>query len=221
MKPVPFARRLRRAAARLRADNRAVSAGELGIIAPVLTLMGLGSIELANMVMCYMRINQVAITVADNASRAKQATATSGATMREYDVNDTLAQVDLLYPGLQVYNHGRVIMSSLERNTEGGQWIHWQRCLGTYTTGVSRYGTEGTGTTGTSLTGMGPAGNQVSADANSAIMFVEVFYQYQPLFFNVGGAPPTIYRAAAMYVRDDRDLTQIYNPTPTATVNTC
>ncbi|MBU3991579.1 MAG: pilus assembly protein [Alphaproteobacteria bacterium] len=213
--------RLRRSAVRLRAESRAVAAVELAILAPVLTLMGLGSIELANMAICYMRINQVAITVADNTSRAKQSSPSGGAMMREFDVNDTLAQVDLLYPGLQVYNNGRIIVSSLERNADGGQWIHWQRCLGSYTTGVSRYGTEGTGATGTSLTGMGPATNQVSADADSAIMFVEVFYQYQPIFFNVGGSPPTIYRAAAMYVRDDRDLTQIYNLTPTVTVNSC
>jgi hypothetical protein len=69
---------------------------------------------------------------------------------------------------------------------------------------------------------MGPTGNVVAADGQSAIMFVEVYYKYQPIFFNVGGnSSPTIYRAAAMYVRDDRDLTRIYNPAPTVTSNTC
>jgi len=216
---------MNRALARLRAlrrDRAAVSAVEFALLAPLLTTMGLGAIELANMALVYTRISQVAIQVADNTSRAKQSTGTSGAMMREYDVNDALAQVDSLYPGLQVYANGRVIVSSLEQNAGGGQWIHWQRCRGAYTTGVSKYGTQGTGITGTAFAGMGPTGNVVTADSQSAIMFVEVYYRYQPIFFPVGGTTaPTIYRAAAMYVRDDRDLTQIYNPSPTATVNSC
>ena len=207
---------------RLRTDLTAVSAVEFAIVAPLLASMGLGSIELANMALTYMRISQVAITVADNASRAKQATSNGSAMMREYDVNESFNQADIQYPGLQMYTRGRVIVSSLEQNSSSGQWIHWQRCRGTYTTGVSRYGTQGTGITGTSFAGMGPTGTVVTADANSAVMFVEVYYQYQPIFFTIGGGgAPTIYRAAAMYVRDDRDLTQIYNPTPTATVNSC
>jgi hypothetical protein len=94
--------------------------------------------------------------------------------------------------------------------------------MGAYTTGVSKYGTQGTGITGTAFAGMGPSGNVVAADTRAAIMFVEVYYQYQPIFFKVGGnTSPTIYRASAMYVRDDRDLTQIYNPSPVQTVNSC
>lgn len=207
---------------RLMRSRRAVSAVEFALLAPVLTTMGLGAIEMANMAIVYTRISQVAIQVADNTSRAKQSTGTSGAMMREYDVNDALGQVDTVYPGLKVFTYGRVIISSLEQNASGGQWIHWQRCRGAYTTGISKYGTQGTGITGTSFTGMGPTGNVVAADSQSAIMFVEVYYQYQPIFFKVGGnTSPTIYRAAAMYVRDDRDLTQIYNPSPAATVYSC
>ena len=205
----------------LRADRAAISTVEFAIVAPVLATMGLGSIELANMQLTYMRISQIAITVADNASRAKQSTSNGGAMMREYDVNDSLQQAEIQYPGLQIFTRGRIIISSLEQNADTGQWIHWQRCRGAYTTGVSRYGTQGTGATGTAFAGMGPAGSVVTADANSAVMFVEVYYQYQPIFFTIGGSAPTIYRAAAMYVRDDRDLSQIYNPAPSAPVNSC
>lgn len=205
----------------LRADCQAISAVEFALVAPVLATMGLGSIELANMQLTYMRISQVAITVADNASRAKQSTTNGGAMMREYDVNDSLTQAEIQYPGLEIFARGRIIVSSLERNADGGQWIHWQRCRGTYTTGVSQYGTQGTGATGTAFAGMGTGANLVAADASSAIMFVEVYYPYRPIFFAIGGGAPTIYRAAAMYVRDDRDLSQIYNPAPAATVNSC
>ena len=215
--------RLLRSLRRLLADRAAVSAVEFALLAPVMTTMGLGAIELANMAMVYTRVSQVAIQVADNASRAKQSTGSSGAMMREYDVDEAFNQVDLVYPGLQVYTNGRIVLSSLEQNASGGQWIHWQRCRGSYTTGVSKYGTQGTGATGTSFAGMGPTGNVVTADPQSAIMFVEVYYRYQPIFFQIvsSNSAPVIYRQAAMYVRDDRDLTQIYNPSPAATVNSC
>ena len=207
---------------RLRRDRAAISAVEFALVAPLMMSVGLGTIELANMALVYTRVSQVAIQVADNASRAKQATGSSGAMMREYDVNDAFAQVDLVYPGLNMFTNGRVILSSLEQNSSGGQWIHWQRCRGLSSVGSSKYGTQGTGSSGTTFAGMGPTGTVVTADANSAIMFVEVYYRYQPIFFKIGSTTsPTIYRAAAMYVRDDRDLTQIYNPSPAATSNTC
>jgi len=216
---------------RVLADRNAVSAVEFALLAPVMTTMGLGAIELANMAMVYTRVSQVAIQVADNTSRAKQSTGSSGSIMRDYDVDEALAQVDLVYPGLQFYTNGRVIVSSLEQNLSGGQWIHWQRCRGSYTTGVSKYGTQGTGSTGTSFAGMGPTGNVLTADSNAAIMFVEVYYRYQPIFFNIAGSTsaPVIYRQAAMYVRDDRDLTGgagannsgIVNLSPAATSYSC
>ena len=220
---------MKRLLRRLAHDATAVSAVEFALLAPVITTMGLGAIELANMAMTYTRVSQVAIQVADNASRAKQATGSSGPIMRDYDVDEAFAQVDLVYPGLQIYTNGRVILSSLEQNSSGGQWIHWQRCRGAYTTGVSKYGVQDTGKTGTSFAGMGPSGNVLTADANAAIMFVEVYFQYKPIFFTISGAAPLIYRSAAMYVRDDRDLTGgagannsgIVNQSPAATAYTC
>lgn len=225
----PLRTRLARLLQRLRLDRTAISAVEFAIVTPVLATAGLGTIELANMSTTYMRVSQVATLMADNASRAKQASGTGGAVMREFDVNDLFAAVDLQYPGLRMYTNGRVILSSLEQNNAGGQWIHWQRCKGSYA-GASKYGVQGTGTaTGTAFAGMGPTGNLLAADANSAIMFVEVYYRYQPIFFAVGGSAPVIYRSAAVYVRDDRDLTGgsaypgagLSNPSPTASVSSC
>ncbi|MFD2782281.1 hypothetical protein ACFS32_15655 [Novosphingobium pokkalii] len=50
---------------------------------------------------------------------------------------------------------------------------------------------------------------------------MEVAYQYKPIFFGTLFKPMLIRKDAAMYVRDDRDLTQIYNPAPTVTAATC
>ena len=222
-------RRLGAVLRRIAGSRSAISTVEFALVAPLLATAGLGSVEMANMATTYMRTSQVAMMIADNASRAKQASGSGGAVMREFDVNDVFSSVDLQYPGLAMYTNGRVIISSLEQNNAGGQWIHWQRCKGTYVA-ASKYGVEGTGTaTGTSFAGMGPSANLLTADANSAIMFVEVYYRYQPMFFAVGGSAPVIYRSAAVYVRDDRDLTGgssypgagLANPSPTSTRSTC
>ena len=53
------------------------------------------------------------------------------------------------------------------------------------------------------------------------IMYAEVFYDYQPVVFGDLLPEATIYKTAAMYVRDDRDLSGIFNPDPQAPVNRC
>lgn len=195
-----------------------VAAVEFAVALPLLIALGLGGIELANFAIVNMRVNQIAIAVADNASRAKMTTISGAAQFREYDVNETFRAADLAYPGMQIFTNGRVILSSLETNAGGGQWIHWQRCRGSKPAG-SKYGAEGTGASGTGYEGMGPENNRITAESGAAIMFAEVYYDYAPLLLS--GTRITMYRSAAMYVRDDRDLAQIYNPSPTATVHSC
>ena len=77
----------------------------------------------------------------------------------------------------------------------------------------------GSGTTMTA--GMGDTGYKVSASQGSAVMFVEVNYKYQPLFGSLFVTPPIIHYTASFVVRDNRDYTQIYNPSPAATRSTC
>ncbi len=67
------------------------------------------------------------------------------------------------------------------------------------------------------LSGMGPAGRQVQAPTGNAIIFVEIYLDYEPLFPLVRSGMFGLikYRkmssVAAMMVRDDRDLSQLYN----------
>src|SRR3546814_1196324 len=70
--------------------------------------------------------------------------------------------------------HGRIILSSLERNADGGQQIHWQRCYGDLDV-ASSYGEAGDGEEGTDFPGMGPDGAEVTAAAGAAVMFVAVY----------------------------------------------
>ena len=207
--------------ARLRAwtaCRSGVAAVELAVALPLLVMISMGGLELASFALTNMRVNQIAISVADNASRAKMTSVSGAAQFREYDVGETFRAAELAYPGMAVFTNGRIVLSSLETNAAGGQWIHWQRCRGAKAVG-SKYGIQGTGATGTSLAGMGPVGSIVTAETGSAIMFAEVYYDYRPI--TLPGATITIYRHAALYVRDDRDLSQIYNPSPTATVYSC
>lgn len=193
---------------------------EFAMLIPLIALAGLGGLEVANFAMTNMRINQIAVSLADNASRAKQASISGAPQLREFDVNQAFTAAGLQGEGLDIATNARLILSSLEVNGSGGQWIHWQRCDGAINA-VSSYGGQGTGSTGTSFAGMGPANRRVTAEANSAIMFAEVVYQYDPVFFGGVVDAQKIRKFAAMYVRDDRDLTQIYNPSPTSLVKNC
>lgn len=212
--------RTARFAAELKRCCRGAIIIEFAMLLPLIALAGLGGIELANFAITHMRINQIAVSLADNASRAKQASIGGAPRLREYDVNEALRAAELQGDSLDIAARGRLILSSLEVNGAGGQWIHWQRCAGAVTASSS-YGTQGEGSSGTAFPGMGPAARRVTAEDDSAIMFAEVVYQYDPVFFSGVVEPQQIRKFAAMYVRDDRDLTQIYNPSPTSPVSAC
>ncbi len=212
--------RLRTEAARLADDSSGVALIELAYTTPFLMMLTMGGIEIANYSITHMRVSQIAVSLADNSSRAKQEVVSGVPRMREVDVNEAFRAAQLQSTELDIENNGTLILSSLEVNEDGGQWIHWQRCFGGggYT---SSYGEEGDGETGTSITGIGPAGRQVAAEPGFAIMFAEVVYDYNPLMFGRFISDEPIRKTAAMFVRDDRDLEQLYNPSPQAIQNLC
>ena len=224
LRPVSAVRRKplapRRILARLLRDCSAVSVVELGLSMPLLMGLALTGVEVVALALTHVKLNQLAITVADNASRAKQTQVNGAPQFREYDVNQVFRAAALQAEDLNIPVNGRVILSSLEQNSSGGQWIHWQRCWGN-TLYVSRYGVQGTGVTGTAFKGMGYTSTKMTADAGTAIMFVEIAYNYKPFFLGSILPAKLIRKEAALYVRDDRDLTQIYNPAPTSTVSSC
>jgi len=205
---------------RLRSNRAGVAMIEFAYTVPVfMVLLGSG-IELTNFAITHMRVSQVAVSLADNASRAKQAVVSGVPRIREADVNEVFAAAELQTNGLDIRERGRLILSSIEANPQGGQWIHWQRCFGAADR-RSSYGQEGDGASGTSLNGIGPAGRQIAAEPGAAIMFVEVIYDYEPLMFGDFLDKAQIRKTAAMYVRDNRDLSAIYNPAPSANPSLC
>jgi len=201
-------------------DQSGVAFIEFAYTLPFLMILGLGGIEIANYSITHMRVSQLAVSLADNASRAKQEIVAGVPRMREHDVNESFLASELQAGNLDVQNRGRLILSSLEVNEDEGQWIHWQRCFGAADYSSS-YGEEGDGETGTDFPGMGPAGRRVVAEPGFAVMFAEVVYDYEPLIFRRMVDERPIRKVAAMFVRDDRDLTQLFNPSPAAPVNSC
>ena len=230
-------RRLRHAAGRLSTFKRLLLCDQSGAVivefaytVPLFVLLSMSSLELVNLALANMRVSQVAMSVADNLSRAKTTVPLGLPRLREVDVNDTMLGADIQGGALfDVLENGRIIVSSLQRNSSGRQWIAWQRCKGRLNV-ASLYGAQGAtqpsaGSAG--FQGMGRPGDIGRAEANSAIIFTEVTYDYEPIIGEWLLGTVRLRKEAAYYVRDDRDLTGgtqsngMYNPAPTATVSAC
>ena len=214
---------LRRKAARLRAiarDNSAVAMVEFAFTAPIVLGLGLLGTETAYFTITHMQISQIAMQVADNASRVGENDVLVARKVYEDDVNSTFVGAEKLGASYDIYEQGRIILSSLQRNSDGGQWIAWQRCRGAKVH-QSSYGDQGAGSSGTSFPGMGEPGNRITASSGTAVMFVEVAYTYEPITpFDFYGDTEIRY-TAAFNVRDSRDLTRLYQTTPASPVASC
>ena len=219
-----FAKTLTRRLRRLQADQRGAIIIEFAYTLPIFTVLGFTGVEVANLAIANMRVSQIAMTAADNLSRAKQSVPSALPQLREVDVNDAFLGARIQGgTNIPILTNGRIIVSSLQRNGSGRQTILWQRCKGVKVVS-SQYGAQGatqpaSGTSG--FQGMGTGSTRIQAEANSAVIFAEVTYDYVPIVAASILGPRTIRKEAAFYVRDDRDLTQIYNPNPAATVSAC
>jgi Flp pilus assembly protein TadG len=215
---------------RLRSDVRGLAMVEFALFSTGLLTFGLVSIEAGNLVVAHLRVRQITANLADTASRIGLDSTLALKQIRESDIDDAFQAVRLQGGTYNVTTNGRIILSSLEQNSSGGQWIHWQRCVGTGRDPVSNnffassYGNAGDGATGTAFTGMGPTGSKIQAPAGQAVMFVEMAYTYQPLITTRIFGRPVIRSTATFIVRDIRDLTDANNPSnpsPAATSMTC
>ena len=213
-------RRIRVAIAHFVRNVRAAVIIEMALVIPFLVLVGFGGLEIANLTLTNTRISQLGLNTADNASRIATGSNLAQPQVREADINEIFAGAEKQAGNLDFKRHGRMILSSLERNDDGGQWIHWQRCYGDLNVDSS-YGDEGDGLTGTDFPGMGAQGREVTAAAGTAVMFVEIVYEYQPLLYGKWLGAKTIRSTAAFNIREARDLAQVYNPSPAATAATC
>ena len=206
-RPSRFAERLRRC-------DGGLAMVEFAMSLPVLVTLGLVGLETANLAMAHLRISNIAMLASDNAARVRDS-------IDEANVIELLTGAKMTGDSIRFRQNGRIILSSIEPNTAGtggastGQWIRWQRCDGAKVV-TSSYGPQGTGQTNNSLQAVGPAGNQISASSGTAIMLVEVVYDYQPLVSNSIFGARTIRYESAFNVRQrtNQAISNIGNATP-------
>lgn len=195
-----------RLARKLRGDRSGMALIEFAFTLPIFIGLGFYGVEVSNLAITQMKMSQIALNMADNASRIGTLNATLGAkVITEQQINDVFQAAALQAGAAGLYQDGRTILSSLEVNAQGGQTIMWQRCKG-MDLEDSNYGAQGTGATGTGFAGMGPAGDTIQASAGTAVMFVELHYTYHPLFGSMFMGERELYQEAAYTVRDSREI---------------
>ncbi len=190
--------RARNTLRRLWRDETGVAFIEFAYAAPVFLVLVLVGLEVANLALAHMRVSHLAMTVADNAGRTM-----SG--VDEAHIYEVFAGAATIGDGIDFEKNGRVVLSSLEDNglngSNAGQKITWQRCWGDLDVDPA-YGVEGDGAADSSLPdGLGPDGNEIAALPDTAVMFVEVTYDYQPLVGTGWFTPPQIRYESAFNVR--------------------
>lgn len=193
----------------LHKDASGVALTEFAVVAPIFISLGLVGFEVSSMAVTKMKVNQIALSVADNASRLGQTDNSAvPPTITEDEVNAILRGADQQGGSINLKKNGRVILSSLEHRPEGDrQFIHWQRCYGDLDI-QSAYGneTDRNGLTGERLAGMGRGTNKATAPTGEAVMFVEVVYNYAPIFPTSVTSDVQFREEAAFIIRDDRTL---------------
>ncbi len=171
---------------------------EFAMSLPVLLTLGLAGLETANLAMAHLRVSNIAMLTADNASRIRDS-------IDEADVIELFIGAKMSGANIDFAQNGRIVLSNVETcdsdgnnghgnsagndcsnpaggggsNRDGKQWIHWQRCDGAKQY-VSRYGGEGAG----GIDYIGTAANPITALPGTAVMVAEVSYNYQPIVPN-------------------------------------
>jgi Flp pilus assembly protein TadG len=191
-------------------DISGVSVVEFALTMPVVLSISLFGIEVAYMNAVDMKMSEIALSLADNASRIGQTdNSVVTPTVSETDINEVMRGAQEQAAGLDFENRGKIILSSLERDASTGkQYIHWQRCYGNLER-ESAYGNDTTnnGLNGAALDGMGSGTNKITASDNSAVMFVEVYYQHEGLLGDLFVSDPVVRKEGAFLIRDNRNLT--------------
>lgn len=211
-----LAARCKQLSHRLRHDRSGLALIEFAFSLPIFMGLGFFGTEVAHLSITQMKMSQIALNMADNASRIGTLNSTLGAkVITEEQINDVFQAASLQAGTVDLYQDGRVILSSLEVNAQGGQRIMWQRCKG-LRVDSSDYGAQGAGASGTSFAGMGPAGDTIQASNGTAVMFVELTYTYHPLFGAMFMADRELRQEAAYTVRDKREIGKEPNNNVTA-----
>jgi TadE-like protein len=211
---------------------------EFAFALPVLLALGLMGLETANYAMAHLRVSNIAMLTADNASRVRDS-------IDEADIVELFTGAKMSGTNIDFAANGRIILTDLEPTDTGGkQWIRWQRCDGALnyvnpntairplnknggaiTNGTEIYKTDRTTLSDAnsassqvkaSLTSIINGTSEISAQDGSAVMVVEVVYDYQPVIPNsfLGGRQIRYQSAFNVRQRTDQTLRNVNKITP-------
>ena len=129
----------------LKCNDSGVSIVEFALVLPVLLTLGLFGTEIARMATVNMTVSQLAVSLADNASRLGQTdNAAVAPTITENNVDAVLGGALRDGESIGLEENGRIILSSLEFDGfTDSQFIAWQRCRGDRDA-ESNYGNDST-----------------------------------------------------------------------------
>lgn len=233
LKPSPLAARF---AGSLRDCRSGVAFLEFAFALPVVLALGLLGLETANYAISNLRVSNIAMLTADNAARVRDS-------IDEGDVVELLTGAKMSGASINFAQNGRIILTDLERHsTQNLQWVRWQRCDGalnyaatptalrplTASGAVISNGTEiyqtnrytdssnPSSQTKATLTQVGSGANVISAASGTAVMVVQVAYNYQPVIPNsfLQGRQITYVSAFNVRQRSDQTLRNINRITP-------
>jgi Flp pilus assembly protein TadG len=210
---------------------------EFAFALPVVLALGLLGLETANYAMANLRVSNIAMLTADNAARVRDS-------IDEGDIVELFTGAKMSGNNINFAQNGRIILTDLEQTTSpaGKQWVRWQRCDGALnyaatpaalrpktaaganiTNGTEIYNTDRITTSSApsseamaSLTSVGTGSNVISAQPGTAVMVVEVAYNYQPIIPNsfLQGRQLTYVSAFNVRQRTDQTLRNINRITP-------
>jgi hypothetical protein len=235
IKPI---RRVREFARSLRDCTSGLALTEFAFSVPILLTLGLFGLETANFAMAHLRISNIATMTADNAARIRDS-------IDEADIVELFTGAKMTGTSINFAQNGRIILSDLERTPTGSnQWIRWQRCDGAlnYTNAEARWRPRTSGgaaiTNGTEIyladrqtfntatpsspaatptfATMGTGATTIAAASGTAVMVVEVVYNYQPIIPNsfLGGRQIRYVSAFNVRQRTDQTLRNLGRITP-------
>ena len=225
-----------RFAGSLRDCRSGVAFLEFAFALPVVLALGLLGLETANYAMSNLRVSNIAMLTADNAARVRDS-------IDEGDVVELLTGAKMSGSNINFAQNGRIILTDLERHsTQNLQWVRWQRCDGALnyaanpatlrpltaggaviSNGTEIYNTDRvtassapSSETKATLTQVGTGSNVISAASGTAVMVVEVAYNYQPVIPNsfLQGRRITYVSAFNVRQRNDQTLRNINRITP-------
>ena len=230
----------RHPAARFAASLRDCRSGlafiEFAFALPVVLALGLLGLETANYAVANLRVSNIAMLTADNAARVRDS-------IDEGDIVELMTGAKMSGSSISFAQNGRIILTDLERHSTANlQWVRWQRCDGALnyaatpstlrpmtaggtviTNGTEIYNTDRqTASSAPSsevkatLTQVGSGSNVISAAPSTAVMVVEVAYEYQPVIPSsfLSGRRITYVSAFNVRQRTDQTLRNINRITP-------